>query len=420
MVQAIQRVYFYELRRNFRRKGFLFTTFGIPLIGFLLFFGYRVITDLNARNAAANPDSQEAADQQPDFEGIKQAGYVDLSGQFGDTGATKGFLSRYADETAAQSALERGDIDVYYVITADYLETGDVTLVMPRLSINQLSSAPLRQLILQELSKGVDADLFKRLLHPADIKEINLQRDASGQTESDFGTDFTVVYLFAIVLMISTFTTNGYLMQSVIEEKENRLIEILISSVRPTELLAGKILALGTLGLTQVAAWLGAVFLLGRLAVGDSSPALAALGNIPLEPGRVLILLLFFVGGYLFFAAAFGMIGAISNSMQEGPQYVAIFTLPAVLPLYFLALFISTPDAPLPVIMSLFPVTAPLAMVMRISITTVPAWQIILSFALLGLLDLGMIWLAGKLFRVQTLLSGQTPKLRDLPKLLWG
>src|SRR6185295_11530383 len=133
------------------------------------------------------------------------------------------------------------------------------------------------------------------------------------------------------------------------------------------------------------------------------------------EPGKLVLLLLYFAAGYLFFAGAYGMIGAISNSMQEGPQFAVVFTLPAVLPLYFLGIFISSPDGTLPVILSLIPITAPLAMVMRISVTTVPAWQIILSLALLVILDVVIIWLAGRLFRVQNLLAGQTPKWRDLP-----
>ena len=219
-------------------------------------------------------------------------------------------------------------IDAYYVIAADYLKTGAVKVVVPHFSVNAISSAPIRQLILRQLSVGVDKDLFRRLINPAEIKEINLQRDASGKTASNFDTDFTVVYLFAILLMMSIFMTNGYLIQSVIEEKETRLIEILISTMRPTQLLAGKILALGVLGLAQMIVWLSAIILLGKLAIGDSTAALAALGHISLEPGKLALLLLYFLFGYLFFAAAYGMVGAISNSMQEGPQYAVIFTLP--------------------------------------------------------------------------------------------
>jgi ABC-2 type transport system permease protein len=278
----------------------------------------------------------------------------------------------------------------------------------------------VRRLLLGELSQGIDRNLFSRLVDPANIREINLQRDASGKTQTNFGADFAVAYLFAILLMLAVFTTNGYMMQTVIEEKETRLIEILISSMRPTQLLAGKILALGLLGLLQIIVWLMALILLGRLAAGSGITVLMALVNLNLTPMQVFLFLLYFVGGYLFFAAAYGMVGAISASMQEGPQFAVFFTLPAAIPLYFISLFTTAPDSPLPVILSLIPITAPLSMVMRISITTVPVWQIAVSLILLIALDLVMIWLAGRMFRVQTLLAGQAPKLRDIPRLLRG
>jgi ABC-2 type transport system permease protein len=284
--------------------------------------------------------------------------------------------------------------------------------------MNLVADALIRELILRQLSQGVDQGVFERLVEPAIITQINLQRDASGQTASNFDTDFLMVYIFAVTLMMSVFMTNGYLMQTVIEEKETRMIEMLVSSMRPTQLLAGKILALGALGLLQVASWLGAVVLLGRLAATDQGGTLAALATLQLDPGRVVLLVVYFVFGYLFFAAAYGIVGAISSSLQEGPQFAVIVTLPAVIPLYFLSLFIASPDAPLPVILSLFPVTAPISMVMRLTLISVPAWQFVVSLGLLGLLDVLMIWLAGRLFRVQSLLAGHSPRWRDLPKLL--
>lgn len=416
MNRHIFQVFFYELKRNFRRRGFLFTTFGIPLIALLLLVGYRAITAANAQNAP--PDAAENATENNDSESIKHAGYVDLSGKFTDPGQLKNVLTRYDDETAAQAALAQGAIDVYYLISADYLETGDVTLVMPRFSINLADAGLARQLILSHIAAGIDPDLFTRLLDPVNLREINLQRDASGQKESDFGSDFVVAYLFAIVLLLGVFTTNGYLLQTVIEEKETRLIEILVSTMKPTELLAGKILAMGLLGLLQIGTWLVGIIILARLAVGET--ALAAIASIQLPPDKLLVLGLYFVFGYLLFAAAYGMVSSFSSSMQEGPQYAVIFTLPAALPLYFIGLFTSTPDAPFAVGMSLFPITAPLAMVMRVILTSVPLWQIVVSLTLLVLLDIVLIWGAGRMFRVQTLLAGKVPKLRDIPKLLRG
>jgi ABC-2 type transport system permease protein len=419
-MKPIWQVFTYELRRNFRRRGYLFTTFGIPVIAFALYFGYQFIT------SRTQPQPSQPTIAVPEgvnvelFEDIRKAGYIDLSGQFSDAGEFKDLLLPYPDETAAQNALANGDVDVYYVIEPDYLATGKVTLVIPSFRINQVTDGPIRPLVLNRLARGVDPDIFNRLVAPAEVREINLQRDASGGTESDFGNDFLVIYLFAILLMFGVFTTNGYLMQTVIEEKETRLIEVLIASMRPTQLLAGKILALGLLGLLQIAVWLAAILLFSRLASGGTVTALAAIANLSPGAGDLVIFVLYFLFGYLFFAAAYGIVGAISNSMQEGPQYAVIFTLPAVIPFYFVGIFTATPDAPLPTILSIIPVTAPLSMIMRVSITQVPVWQLLLSLTLLILLDSFMIWLAGRLFRVQTLLAGQTPKLRDIPRLVRG
>jgi ABC-2 type transport system permease protein len=424
MFRHVAHVFLYEFRRNFRRRGYLFTTFGIPLIAFAVYFGYQAVNAINSRNASS-PSSIAGASQAINstaeiFKGISRAGYVDMTGLFPDPGNLRSKLSHYADEDAAKADLNAGKIDLYYVIPSDYFSTGDVTLVMPRLNLGQVSSDPVRRLLLGELSQGIDRNLFSRLVDPVTVREINLQRDATGKTQTNFSSDFAVAYLFAILLMLAVFTTNGYMMQTVIEEKETRLIEILISSMRPTQLLAGKILALGLLGFLQIVVWLVAIVWLGRLAAGSGLTALMALISLNLTPMQVLLFLLYFVFGYLFFAAAYGMVGAISASMQEGPQFAVFFTLPAAIPLYFISLFTTSPDSPLPVILSLIPVTAPLSMVMRISITTVPAWQIVVSLILLIALDAVMIWLAGRLFRVQTLLAGQAPKLRDIPRLLRG
>ncbi|MBZ0289303.1 MAG: ABC transporter permease, partial [Anaerolineae bacterium] len=362
-------VFSYELKRNLRRKGFLFTTFGIPLIAFALLVGYRAITQANAANKppeSSGSSGAEVESEGPQFDGIKRAGFVDLSGEFGNAEDLGDALVRYHDEVAATGALAAGEIDAYYVIDADYLKTGDVTQVVPRFSLNTATDAPIRQMILNHLASDIhDEDLFNRLLNPSNVNEVNLQRDATGQTGTNFGADFAVVYIFAFALMMSVFMTNGYLMQTVVEEKETRLIEILVSTMRPTDLLAGKILAFGLMGLVQIVVWIAALMLIGRYLAGDAASPLMALSLISLSVDKVLILLLYFMFGYLFFAAGYGMVGAISNSMQEGPQFAVIFTLPAVIPFYFISLFITTPDAPLPVALSIIPITAPLAMVMR-------------------------------------------------------
>lgn len=413
-------VYLYELRRNFRRKGYLFTTFGVPIIVIALLLGYHALTTLTRDSGApqAAPSAGAIFGVPDDSNAGRSIGFVDLSGVLDDASAT-GDLVRFPDEAAAEAALQAGEIDSYYIVAADYLATGSVTMVLQTLLLNDITEGPIRSLLQTTLRQQLDDDaLFYRLTDPSNIQQVNTGRDVPAEAMQDFGSSFLLVYVFVIALMLSLFMTNGYLLQAVIEEKESRIVEILISTVRPLQLLGGKILAYGTLGLFQMLVWVAAMLLVLQLAqLLDGLSVLAGM-FIPLDV--LPLVLVYFVLAYLFFAAAYGIVGALSSTMREGPQYVVVFTLPAMVPLYFISLFVEAPDATLPVILSLIPITAPLAMTMRLLLTAVPAWQIALSAGLLVLFIIFLMWLAGRLFRVQVLLAGQTPRLRDLPRLVRG
>ena len=416
------KVFAYELRRNLLRRRYLFTTFGIPLLAIVLLLGYQFISSRAAENDA--DDTAEDLTEQLDLTNMGQAGYVDLSGMFDDAGELGTLLIAYSDEASAQAALNAGEISVYYVIPEDYLETGEVIVVQPRLNITQIgNAAPIERLILNRLSEGVDPQVFERLVNPSEFEVNNLSL-VNSESAQDEDTSFLLVYVFALVLIFSLFTTSGYLMQSVIEEKETRLIEILISTVRPGQLLAGKILAMGIVGLVQVVAWIGGVYLLIQVASGGAANQVAGLvasiANVEIPVNILPILLLYFVLAYFLFAGLFSIIGALSNSLREGPQYAVLFTLPAALPLYFISLFASAPEGPIPTFLSIFPLTAPIAMTARLVISNVPVWQLALSLGLLALSAIGVMWLAGRAFRVNLLLAGQMPKLKDLPKVLRG
>ena len=252
---------------------------------------------------------------------------------------------------------------------------------------------------------------------PANIETINLARDGVVENED---ADFAAVYVFALIFLLGVFMTNGYLMQSVIEEKESHLIEIMISSIRPTQLLVGKVLAMGLMGIIQIISWVASVLILVSLAAQMSAFVGTFLPAVQIPTDLLPVMLLYFILGYLFFAAGYAAIGALSTSLREGPQYAVIFALPAGLPFYFFSIFAESPDGTLPVILSIFPLTSPLSMIMRLNVSSVPVEQLILSLGLLALSTVGMAWFAGRLFRFQTLLAGQMPKLRDIPKLVRG
>ncbi len=409
MNSHLLQVFRYEFRRNFRRGGYLFMTFGLPILGIIGLTAVVLIASLSTAAATRREGGGSP------FE-VSHAGYVDLSGMFSDAGPLSDRLTRYPDEETAQAALSNGQIEVYYLIPADYLETGEVIAVMPQFSIAPLNEELIQQLIVHTLTRGVDPILLARLQNPARFEEINLERT----TTQEYGTSYALVYTFAMMLTLGMFTTSGYLMQSIIEEKETRLIEILISSLRPVELLAGKVLAFGLLGLIQLAVWFGTVFAVIALAGLASGAFFTSVAGISIPPLTIVLVIVYFILGYLFFAACMAAIGGLSASQREGPQYTIIFTLPAVIPLWFINFFLEAPNDTLPVVLSLIPFTSPLAMVERLAITNVPFWQVAVSLTLLVLTAAGTIWLAGRLFRVQTLLAGQFPKWQDIPKLVRG
>jgi ABC-2 type transport system permease protein len=184
--------------------------------------------------------------------------------------------------------------------------------------------------------------------------------------------------------------------------------------VRPTALLAGKILAMGLLALLQIVALAGTfVFLLSQ-----AGNVFDQLGSIDIDPVSLAIMSVYFVLGFLLFGSFMAAIGALSTSVRESQNFVIVVTLPAAVPFFFLSLFAEEPNGTLALALSMFPLTAPLSMTMRVAITDVPVGQLALSLFLLVLGVMFAIWLAGRLFRVNTLLAGNMPRLRDLPRLL--
>lgn len=413
-------VFTFELLRNARRRAYLFTTFLLPLLGYVLL---QVISGLSTTNMSS-PQAVNAVLQEIDLEGIQQAGVVDQTGTFSVPADLADVFTIYPDEASATDALNSGAIQGYYLFGPDYIETGDVTMVLSRLNLATINSAPARAFVLGNLADGVETGVYQRLLNPANISVTNLSLNED-QNAAGEDARFIIVYIFALVLLLSLFMTNGYLMQSVIEEKETRLVEILLSTMRPIHLLAGKILAMGLLGLLQLVAWVGAILLISQFSgaqqmLGTATGILAAVANIRIPTEVIPFVLVYFIFAYVMFASFYAAIGALSTNMREGPQYAVILVLPAVIPVQFLPFFASEPNGPLAVGLSLFPITAPLAMVQRLVVSPVPGWQIALSLLFLALASVAAMWLAGRLFRANSLLAGQMPKLKDIPKLIRG
>jgi ABC-2 type transport system permease protein len=196
----------------------------------------------------------------------------------------------------------------------------------------------------------------------------------------------------------------------VAEEKENRTIELVLTSVQPWQVMAGKVLGLGALSLLQLLVWL--VFGRGLLSVG--APA-DGLGGSGLSADVWLWMIVLFLLGFLLFGSIMAAVGAIGASVRESGQITGFLTLPLLLPLWFAPLIAQQPNSTLSLVLSLLPITAPVTMILRLSEGAVPAWQLALSLTLLVLAVVGAMALAARLFRATTLLTGAKPT----PRVIW-
>jgi ABC-2 type transport system permease protein len=414
-------VFLYELRRNIRRKGYLFGTFGLPLLGFVLLFGY----NFYQTNLVSQEEEPTDVLSAITLERIEQAGYVDQSGQFGTVPESLvAVLRPYDTVEEARTAMNAGEIDVFFVLAADYLETGDAVLHLPGLQLMMLDDgdALMKQLALRTFVADLSREALARLTTEPVFNEFDLtQSSENGTNEAIEGGRFLVVYVFTIVFFVGLMLTNSYLMQTVIEERENKLIEILIATVRPVNLLGGKILALGLLGMVQIAVWVISVVILLLMAGNLSAvaPILATL-NLQVPAELIVVMAVFFVLMYLLYAVLFGAIGAISGSTQQGSQYVGLIVLPTILPFYFFELIQADPNGGISTVFTLIPFTAPITVMMRMITGAIPAWQLVVSMLLIIAALGAALWLAGRLFRVQTLLRGSSFRLSDLPALLFS
>jgi len=416
------RVFRFEFTRQFGRRGYQFATFGIPVLMVIVLF---VIRAANAAPPANGADVAPSRQNQPPeiaadspLGRARPSGYVDLSNLLKIP--VPGYIP-FRDVESARAALKAGQIGVYYVIAPDYKETGKIAAYFESFNLGNLTNLPLRAALVAALAADAKTDEEKALVALLQSRDVGIQSfvttalpGVAGTSAFNEGAAFILISLFSMMLLLSSFLTSGYLMQSLVEEKENRTVEVLLSSVRPRDLLFGKFVALSLAGLLQMGLWL-AVVIWGLGQVVDLGPAFS---GFRITTDQIIGLSLYFLLGYLLFGAAFAVIGAVATNMREGPQFAAFITIPVMIPFWVLSQLVAQPNGNLATALSLFPITAPLAMVMRISITAVPAGQVILSAGLLVLTVVGLTWLAARLVRVSTLLAGNMPKLRDIVRLV--
>jgi ABC-2 type transport system permease protein len=401
----------YEFTSTLKRRSALFVMFGLPLLSVALLAGINWLADRESGEAGVSALSQFAFGNQD--EDRLPTGVVDLTGRLQNYPSVVANLTPISSEAEAQAAYEADEIEGYFVVPADYLETGEVTLYAENRSLDSPVESELDYLLTVNYIE--EAALVERVLDPAHIQEIDLGDQEGDQTS--FGEGYIMGIGVAILFYMTAISASGYLLQSLGKEKENRVMEILLSSLRPVELLLGKMLGLGAVGLLQLVIW--SVITIGLFRGNGSNP----FANLPLpelKPAVWLIIVAHFIVGYLVYAGLFAGLGAIAPNPKESGQITFFLMLPVILPMWLNTILLSAPNGTMATVMSLVPLTSPVAMPMRLAVTTVPTWHWLFSLAAGLLTAVLTLLLAARIFRSQVLLSGQSLSLRTAWQLVRG
>ena len=307
-----------------------------------------------------------------------------------------------------------GDLDGYIFLPAGALDASQaqfhgrsVGAVMEmRLLERALEDAFMRVRLLRE---GLDRGRLQQVTRSVDLKTMRLS-EAGAREDRGAGFLFSTVLLMAIYTAV--FMWGQALMTSVIEEKNNRVVEVMVSSVSPDTLLSGKLLGVGAAGLTQLLAW---ALTMGLIGVYVGSGAVAGGASVPeVGLGVLVAFVLFFLLGFFLYGSLYAAVGASVNSMQEAQNLMLPMMMPVIVAMMFFPMVLRSPDSTLAVALSLVPLLSPLLMFLRISVLTPPLWQIALAVILTLLTIWGVVWMASRIYRVGILMYGKRPTLPEI------
>jgi ABC-2 type transport system permease protein len=411
----------FEFLTTIKRRSVLVLLFGLPLLSVLIITGLNFLAQSQSQDGTGETDSTgpsflEELTQGPEDEPLPD-GVVDQTGLLSTYPEDiQPYLESYPDTESAETAYQAEEIKGYFLIPADYLETGQVDYFAETRPISHPEEYMLLHLLAQNLI--ADTEIAPRVVSPSAVQQVDLSLSAEESQDADerYLRGLVLGIGLAMLFYLSVMGTAGYLLQSLGKEKQNRVMEILLSSSRPLELLTGKMLGLGAVGLVQLIIWSLIVFVF-------LGPENSFFGNIEiprLEPATWLQVLGFFIAGYLVYGSLFASLGAITPGAKESSQYTFFLMLPTFLPVWFNSIILTAPNQAPAVIMSLFPLTSPVAMPMRLAGTAVPVWQWTLSLVLALLTAVVMLYLATRFFRSQTLLSAQDINPRRILQAIRG
>lgn len=421
-----------EFNERVGKKSFVITTLLMPVLMLLLMAAPAAIMMLST------PDDTEIA-------------VVDQSGimmpELAARAADLDFVTLTATDQPLDSVIADDRYDAVIFIGQDIVENPSNAALYNRdagsMEVEMLASNAIKKVVEDERLKAYSIENLSKILDEVnvDVHLSTLRIDESGNQESfSSGVSYGMGMVMTFVLYMFLLLYGQMVMTSIIEEKNNRVLELVVSSVKPMQLMMGKIIGVGLVAVVQVVIWgvllcLMSAFLLPAILPADLSAqvAMASAGDMDLsssfDPDMINALatftsvgyiatmmgymLMFLVGGFLFYASIFAAIGSAVDNIQDASQLQTFAVLPIILALVFSLAVVNDPNGTMSVWMSMIPFTSPMVMLARIPFG-IPAWQIWVSAAILFASFVAMAWLAGKIYRIGIFMYGKKPSIADL------
>ncbi|HKQ03652.1 MAG TPA: ABC transporter permease [Blastocatellia bacterium] len=281
--------------------------------------------------------------------------------------------------------------------------------------LRSLESAINQAVIERKLDRaGLGGDKAKGITRRLELDTKKLTSE--GGAQEDGGTGFVVAFVMLFFMYMTVLFYGLFVMRGVIEEKQSRIVEIVVSSVKPHEMMLGKLIGIGLVGLTQIGIWVTSVALLSTVGLSIFASRGVALPHLP--PILLVYFVIYFVLGYFLYATLYALVGATVGSEEEAQQAQFPVTILIVIPMTIFTTVVANPNGPLAVTLSMIPFFAPTLMMLRIAVINPPLWQVLLSMAIMVVTILGAVWLAAKIYRVGILMYGKRPSLAELGRWL--
>ena len=417
----------HEYISKVKTKAFLIGTFIAP-IGLVVFFGLMI-----AASVLFNDTTE------------KKLAVLDETNKIGQI-LVNADTSKYylTDKSVGElSTLTKSEkIDGYIIIKANILDSGKVPIFTQGgggIGYVTLLEKHLSSIVRKErLERSGTSDEVIKLVDSGIELETQKITDEGVKDDKTEALAF-IGYGLGFIIYILMFVYGNQIFRSVLEEKSNRIVEIILSSARPFDILLGKVLGIGLVGLTQVFAWItiaGVLLALSGQLVGlfvDIDPASlqsgmtmqdaqaqqiqSVMSNFPeISPWLIIGFVFYFLAGYFIYACLFAAVGSAVDNEQDAQQLMFPVTMPIIIPIALIPMIMQNPDSIAAVAVSLFPLFSPILMIVRIASTQLPMLQIISSVVILILSFLSIIWLTAKIYRIGILMTGKKPKFSDLVK----